>query len=262
MPLKKLAINQIYLMDCRAGMSALESGLVDLIITDPPFAINFKAKRANYHRRAERVLEGYHEITQPDYEHFTQQWLGTAYRILKDSGSMYVFSGWNQLKIILNTLEDVGFVVVNHLIWKYQFGVVTRRKFVTSHYHCLYVCKNDKLRRFYPFARYDKDARDDKGHSLHYQDKEDVWAIKREYWQGDYKTPTKLPAELIRKILAYSSVAGDLVCDPFLGSGQVAVVSKEMNRHYIGFELNREYYEFAKTRLNSGQYRLKINRSN
>ena len=67
---------------------------------------------------------------------------------------------------------------------------------------------------------------------------------------------------MIRKILAYSSVAGDLVCDPFLGSGQVVIVSKEMDRRYIGFELNREYYEFAQARLSSGKYRLKINRSN
>jgi site-specific DNA-methyltransferase (adenine-specific) len=258
----KLAFNQIYQMDCLAGMAALESGIVDLIITDPPFAIDFKAKRANYHRRVERVLEGYHEINQSEYKNFTQQWLEAAYRILKDSGSMYVFSGWNQLKVILNALDDVGFIVVNHLIWKYQFGVVTRRKYVTSHYHCLYVCKNDKLRRFYPFARYGKDAHDTSGHSLHYQDKQDVWTIQREYWQGDYKTPTKLPAEIIRKILAYSSVEGDLVCDPFLGSGQVAVVSKEMKRHYIGFELSREYYEFAKDRLSSGEYRLKIKRAN
>jgi site-specific DNA-methyltransferase (adenine-specific) len=258
----KLAFNQIYQMDCLAGMAALESGIVDLIITDPPFAIDFKAKRANYHRRVERVLEGYHEINQSEYENFTQQWLAAAYRILKDSGSMYVFSGWNQLKVILNALDDVGFIVVNHLIWKYQFGVVTRHKFVTSHYHCLYVCKNDKLRRFYPFARYGKDAHDSSGHSLHYQDKEDVWVIQREYWQGDYKTPTKLPAEIIRKILGYSSVEGDLVCDPFLGSGQVAVISKEMKRRYIGFELSREYYEFAKDRLSSGEYRLKIKRAN
>ncbi|RKY60112.1 MAG: site-specific DNA-methyltransferase, partial [Candidatus Neomarinimicrobiota bacterium] len=50
---------------------------------------------------------------------------------------------------------------------------------------------------------------------------------------------------------------GDLVCDPFLGSGQVAFVSRELGRHYIGFEINSDYYEFAKSRLDSGQYRLK-----
>ena len=83
-----------------------------------------------------------------------------------------------------------------------------------------------------------------------------VWEIKREYWPGDKKTPTKLPAEVIRKILAYSSVRGDVVLDPFLGSGQVAVVSKMEGRHYIGFEIVPEYYEFAIERIHSDKYRI------
>jgi len=96
-------------------------------------------------------------------------------------------------------LDELGFITVNHIIWKYQFGVVTRQKFVSSHYHCLYVCKSDKERKFFPYARFGKSARSASGGSAHYQDKEDVWDIKREYWTGDQKTPTKLPAEIIKK---------------------------------------------------------------
>jgi DNA modification methylase len=169
---------------------------------------------------------------------------------------MYVFSGWNNLKDILNALDEIGFTTVNHIIWKYQFGVVTRRKFTTSHYHCIYACKDDRLRRFFPFSRHDKDAADENGRSLHYRDKEDVWVIKREYWNGDQKTPTKLPRELVEKILKYSSQEGDLVLDPFLGSGQVAVVSKMLGRRYLGFEIVKEYAEFARERLTSGLYRI------
>jgi site-specific DNA-methyltransferase (adenine-specific) len=170
---------------------------------------------------------------------------------------MYVFSGWNNLKDLLVALDEIGFVTVNHLIWKYQFGVVTKRKFVTSHYHCLYVCKEEQKRKFYPSARYPQEATSETGRSLRYQDLEDVWVIQREYWNGDVKTPTKLPAELIRKILAYSSQEGDVVLDPFLGSGQVAVVSHTLRRQYIGFEIVEEYYRFAQRRLVEGCYRLK-----
>ena len=88
-------------------------------------------------------------------------------------------------------------------------------------------------------------------------DKEDVWVINREYWNGDKKTPTKLPAELIKKILMYSSKEKDVILDLFLGSGQVAVVSKMLNRQYIGFEIVKEYYEFAKERLEKNLYRIK-----
>ena len=183
--------------------------------------------------------------------------MSEVFRILKDSGSMYIFSGWNNLKDILTAIDNVGFHVVNHIIWKYQFGVVTKNKYVTSHYHCLYVCKNNKKRKFYPFSRFSKNAKLENGNSLHYKDKEDVWEIKREYWTGEEKTPTKLPLEIIEKILSYSSKKNDVVFDPFLGSGQVAVVSKINERRFCGFEIVTDYYKFAKKRIKSNTYRLK-----
>ena len=250
-------MNKIYNQDCIDGMKAIPDGKIDLIVTDPPFAINFKAKKANYNRTASRVLSGYNEITKENYYEFTLNWMSQCFRILKESGGMYVFSGWNNLADILNAIEEIGFITVNHIIWKYQFGVVTNRKFVTSHYHCLYICKNDKKRKFFPYERFSKEEKNNQGRSLHYKDKEDVWEIKREYWTGDEKTPTKLPAEIIKKILQYSSEEGDLVFDPFLGSGQTAVVSKLLKRNYIGFEIVKEYFDFISKRLKSNSYRIK-----
>ena len=238
-------------------MKDIPDNKIDLVITDPPFAINFKSKKANYNRNASRVLSGYNEIESKNYYNFTYNWMSQINRILKKSGSMYVFSGWNNLKDILTALDENGFITINHIIWKYQFGVVTSKKFVTSHYHCLYVCKNNNERKFFPYSRFDKNAKTTDGKSLHYSDKEDVWNIKREYWTGDEKTPTKLPAEIIKKILEYSSEEKDVVFDPFLGSGQVAVVSKMLKRKYLGFEIVKEYYNFAKKRLEKNVYRLK-----
>ena len=253
----EISFNNIYNCDCIQGMKSVPKNKIDLVITDPPFAINFRAKKANYNRKQSRVLEGYNEISPENYYDFTLEWMSQVHRILKESGSMYLFSGWNNLKEILMAIDDVGFHIVNHIIWKYQFGVVTKNKYVTSHYHCLYVCKNDKKRKFFPFKRFSKDAKSEDGHSLHYKDKEDVWEIKREYWTGDKKTPTKLPAEIIEKILFYSSKKNDIVLDPFLGSGQVAMVSKMHGRQFCGFEIVKDYYKFAKKRLDKNIYRLK-----
>ena len=166
--------------------------------------------------------------------------MGEAYRVLSGSGSLYVFSGWNRLKDVLCSLDDAGFVTLNHIIWKYQFGVYTRKKYVTSHYHILYAVKNP---RQYTFNKMD-----------HYP--EDVWVINREYWKGKQKTPTKLPLELVRKILCYSSNPGDLVLDPFLGSGTVAVASRETGRHFLGFEIVAEYIAFAEQRLHDAPARM------
>jgi len=236
-------------MDCIKGMGFIPDSSIDLIVADPPFGLGFTVRRAAYNRDASHVMEGYHEVNVRDYGAFTHQWMSECYRLLKDSGNMFVLSGWNNLKDILVAIDNVGFITINHIIWKYQFGVVCKRKFVTSHCHCLFVCKDDRKRKFFTTARYEQDSRSPDGRSLLYRDLEDVWDIKREYWRGQKKTATKLPTELIRKMLLYTTKEGDIVMDPFLGSGQVAVVAKALKRRYIGFEIVKEYYDFAMERL-------------
>ncbi|MFN4256722.1 MAG: DNA methyltransferase, partial [Saprospiraceae bacterium] len=81
--------NQIFNEDCIAGMAArLPGASVDLVITDPPFGIEFGAKRGNYNRKAGRVLEGYNEVKGVDYQQFTMDWLAQVRRVLKPSGSL------------------------------------------------------------------------------------------------------------------------------------------------------------------------------
>jgi len=243
------SLDEVYLGDCLALMAKLPEACIDLVITDPPFAISFKANKLSYKRKLTNVIEGYQEIKPEDYLGFTRKWMSQVRRVLRPSGSMYVFSGWNSLKDMLIAIDETGFTVVNHIIWKYQFGVCTKYRFVTSHYHCIYVCKDVKRRKFHPYPRFPPEKRGRHGHKLHYKDKEDVWEIKREYWKNKMKTPTKLPSELVGKILDYSSDPGDLVMDPFLGSGQVALVSKEKGRHFLGFEIVKGYHDFARRRL-------------
>ncbi|CUT02433.1 DNA-methyltransferase [Candidatus Chrysopegis kryptomonas] len=240
MKLGKFEIDNIYCGDSLILMKDIPSDSIDLIITDPPFAIDFKAKRNNYNRDSERVLEGYNEIPKEKYYEFSLAWISQAYRILKPTGSMFVFSGWTNLKDILNAIDEAKFITINHIIWKYQFGVFTQRKFVTSHYHILFVVKDEKSYKFNKIEHYP----------------EDVWIINREYWTGKIKTPTKLPTAIVKKIILYASDEGDLVFDPFLGSGQVAVVAKALNRHYLGFEIVPEYYEFALKRLKNMEINL------
>jgi site-specific DNA-methyltransferase (adenine-specific) len=231
--LEPFEADSIVLGDALELLPRVPSKTVDLIVTDPPFAIDFRAQKMNYNRTGANVLEGYREVDGRDYAEFSIRWMEEAYRILAPSGSMYVFSGWNRLKDVLSAVDDAGFSTINHIIWKYQFGVFTRKKYVTSHYHIIFAVKNPGS---YTFNKVE-----------HYP--EDVWTIKREYWKGRKKTPTKLPSDLVRKILSFSSNPGDLVLDPFLGSGTVAVVSKEMDRRFLGFELVSDYYEFARERL-------------
>ncbi|MFZ0006386.1 MAG: DNA methyltransferase [Methanoregula sp.] len=223
----------LYEGDALALIEKIPDNSIDLIVTDPPFAIDFKAQRLNYNRTGSNVIEGYREIPAEEYTEFSKHWIDQAARVLSANGSMYIFSGWNRLRDILEGIDAAGLTTVNHLIWKYQFGVFTKKRYVTSHYHILYVVKDPKN---YTFNKLD-----------HYP--EDVWVINREYWKGKKKTPTKLPQALVQKIIRYSSDTGDLVFDPFLGSGTVAVVAQEEGRHFLGFEIVPEYVTFARESL-------------
>ena len=141
-------MNKIYNKDCIVGMKIIPDQTIDLVVTDPPFAIDFKAKKANYNRTASRVLSGYNEIKAKDYYDFTNAWMNQAYRVLKKSGSMYVFSGWNNLKDILTGLDDNGFTTINHIIWKYQFGVVTTKNLlllIITVFLCVRMIKNENF---------------------------------------------------------------------------------------------------------------------
>ncbi|MHA1154810.1 MAG: DNA-methyltransferase [Candidatus Heimdallarchaeota archaeon] len=218
-----MELNNIYYEDCISNISKrIPENSIDLIIADPPFGIKFDGKGAQYNRKSEFVISGYTEITQANYLEFSRSWLKAIFPVLKETGSAYIISGWTNLKDMLIAIDDAGFITQNHIIWKYQFGVFTKRKYVTSHYHILFLVKNKKK---YYFNKID-----------HYP--EDVWEIKREYLPGKKKNSTKLPDQLVEKLIQYSSKPGDVVLDPFMGNGTTAVASIKLQRNYLGFEIN------------------------
>lgn len=236
-----------YNEDCIEGCKKrIPSNSVDLIITDPPFGIKGDTLDKHYNRDSSLVLDGYVEVPQAEYPRFTQRWIEQAARILRPGGSIYIISGYTNLYDVLNALRATPLVEVNHIIWRYSFGVYTSRKYVSSHYHILYYWKptqDSHLRTFNLECRYSKDDRDFEGGSLNYQDREDVWIIGREYKTGQVRVKNQLPDVLLRKMLQYSSNEGDLICDLFMGSFSTARVALGMGRYVVGFEISKELFD-------------------
>ena len=134
----------IFNCDCISGAKRhLHDGVCDLLICDPPFGISEASFDKHYKRNEDLVLKGYVEAPK-DYYQFSYDWLSEANRILRPDGSMYIISGWSNLKDVLNAVDEVGFYTINHIIWKFNFGVATKKKYVTSHYHVLYLKKSKK----------------------------------------------------------------------------------------------------------------------
>lgn len=239
-----LSINEIYNKDCLEGLDQIEPESVDLLLTDPPFGISFDKVGSQYNRKQKNLGRMYSEIHE-DYFEFTLRWLRASWNVMKPSASGFIFSGWNHLGDILNALSDIGFRIVNHLIWKYQFGVFTKKRFVTSHYHILYFTKlkenDDKKRTFNRIPEYSSSPG-----KLYF---EDVWKIKRDYQKGGEKTPTRLPLAVTDKCVQMGSNQGDIVLEPFLGSGSVVLSCIKYNRQYIGFEISKPIFNIAKKRI-------------
>ena len=225
------------------GPEFIESNSVDLIITDPPYGIDGDKLHKHYNRDEEYVIEGYVEIPEEEYENFSVQWVKEAERILKPGGSAYIVSGYSNIIHILNALRSTSLKEINHIIWKYNFGVYTSRKFVSSHYHILYYEKPGGKRTFNLECRFGSEEKDIDNGSLNYQDREDVWIINREYKPGRIKNKNELPVALLSKMIQYSSNEGDLICDLFLGGFSTVKVAIGLNRKATGFEISETMFE-------------------
>jgi len=231
---------EIHNLDCTKEASLIKSNSIDLIICDPPFGINESKFDNLYNRKDKTVLEGYVEAPK-DYDKFTLDWMTEAYRILKETGSMYIVSGWSNLGSFYKAIESLKLIEVNHIIWKYNFGVNTSKKYVSSHYHIFYLSKSNK-RIFNTNSRFTQQDKTDTGGSCLYKDLEDVWVINKEYMPGEIKNVNKLPNKLVEKMIEYSSNPGDIVCDFFMGNFTTANCSLRLGRKVKGFEMNAESY--------------------
>ncbi len=209
--------------DCIYGLEKIPDSSVDLIIADPPFGIDFSGKEGIYNRESTFVVDDYQEV-KGDYYNFSYKWISKLPRIMKERSSVYIFSGWTNLEYILTAARHAGLTLLNHIIWKYNFGVFTRKKFVTSHYHILLYVKNPEKYYFHKIEHYP----------------EDVWEIDRKYKRGKEKNGTTLPIEVVQRCIDFNTKPGDVILDPFMGNGTTAVAAKGSFRHFYGFEINEK----------------------
>jgi len=209
----------------------------DLIFVDPPFGIEFRGNLQTYHRTPDAL--SYVEVPKEEYPSFIKTLAQWSYDALKDSGSMWLLSGWNNLRVVLDAVEDIGFTQLNHCIWKYQFGVFTKKRFTTSHYHMLLLVKDPGN---YTFNKPE-----------HYA--EDVWDIKRPYQHGVKTAGNELPDRLVERCVRTSSNKGDLVVDPCLGSGTTLKVCLKTGRRCTGVEINPALKTRIRTKIGLDLFR-------
>jgi len=236
--------NVILKGDCLKVLPTLPRESVDLVLADPPYNIGIDYGNG---KKADR---------RDDYDVWCERWIGWCYRALKPTGSLWIISGQEHGAEIDIAIQRAGMTIRNRITWHETFGVYCHGKFGRCSRPIFYATKSPKGFTFNREAVTVPSARQEK-----YGDKRaapggkimgDVWTISRVC--GTFKervkgVPTQLPTELVQRIIGVSSNPGDIVLDPFAGSGTSLVVAKAMGRQAIGIELNPDYAVIASRRF-------------
>ncbi len=220
-------VDKVFFDDCVQELRKLSPESIDMIVADPPFGLNFGEMEVLYNRNSDLVAKGYQDVEISDYSSFCKSWIKELPRVLKEDAGVWIFSGWTNLVDILNALRESNLKLINDIVWKYQFGVFTKRKFVTSHYHILFAVKDEKKYFFNKIEHYPLD----------------VWEINRGYQRGKKKNATKLPIQVVQRCIDFGSEPGDLILDPFMGNGTTAAAALSSCRHFLGYEINHSLNE-------------------
>ncbi len=240
-------MTKIFNAECQTVLTDFKKGSIPLMICDPPFGIQ-ESKFDQHYKRKDNIIEGYQEAPK-DYYKFSTEWISKAKDALAPDGSMYIISGWSNSDIIGRVIREQKLFIVNKLIWFFDFGPNTSKKFVSSHYEIYYVTKKKTAKpTFNNNCRYGSQEKCNEK-SLLYADKLSVWSINKEYAPGEEKNQNKLPEELIKKMIQYSSNEGDIVCDFFLGNFTTAIVAKKLGRVPAGYEINKNMFELGMKKL-------------
>jgi site-specific DNA-methyltransferase (adenine-specific) len=239
-------MNTITTGDCTEQLAAIPAGTVNLIVADPPYNIGIDYGDGE---KADRLPDA-------SYIEWTRAWIEAAAAALAADGSMWVICGQEYAGDHQIAMRDAGLHWRNTVTWVETFGVNCRRKFNRTSRPMFYAVKHPRRFTFNveslntPSARQTKYG--DKRASPTGKVLDDVWTISRvcgTFRERVPDVPTQLPLALVRRIVSGVSRPGDLVVDPFTGSGTTGVVCVETGRRFHGIELREEYAAIARSRV-------------
>jgi len=249
-----LPLDHIYQGDCIDIMSRLPEKSVDLIFADPPYNLQLRGEllRPNL-TLVDAVDDEWDQFSSfADYDNFTREWLGACRRVLKDTGAIWVIGSYHNIYRVGTVLQDLGYWILNDVIWVKTNPMPNFRgvRFTNAHETLLW-CKKSQDQKKYTFNYHamkimneDKQMRSDWEIAL-------CTGTERVSVNGEKLHTTQKPEALLYRVILSSSNPGDVVLDPFFGTGTTGAVAKRLGRHFIGIERDQSYIEGAKLRIDA-----------
>lgn len=257
MPVDKLLINQIIKGDCTKVLVKIPDKSVDLIFADPPYNLQLQKDlwRPNS-TKVNGVGESWdHFADFETYDLFTQQWLMECQRVLKDNGAIWVIGSYHNIFRVGRIMQDLGFWILNDIVWIKNNPMPNFRgvRFTNAHETLIWAQKIKGSRYTFNYKAM-KSINYDKENKAGVQMRSD-WNLplctgkERLRINGEKAHPTQKPEALLERVILSSTNPGDIILDPFFGSGTTGAVAKKLGRNWIGIETNSDYISIALERI-------------
>lgn len=243
----KMKLNAVVNGDCIKKLNSIKEPFADLIFADPPFNIGYQ-------------YDVYKDnLAYQEYYDWTEKWMAACTHVMKPFASFWIAIGAEYAADVCMIGRELKLTLRNWIIWHYTFGQNTKKKFARSHTHLFYFVKNPQNFTFNEDAVSVFSDRE-----VYYNDKranpkgripDDVWDefprvcgtfSEREGWH-----PCQMPEALLARVIRTCSNPGDVVFDPFAGSGTTLATAKKLNRQYLGYELSKKYCNGIDKRLDA-----------
>jgi len=254
-----LVLDRIIQGDCRNVLPQLPARCVDLVFADPPYNLQLEKElwRPNS-TRVDRVEEAWDHFSDFDaYDKFTSQWLLECQRVMKDTGTIWVIGSYHNIFRVGRIMQDLGFWILNDIVWVKNnpmpnfYGV----RFTNAHETLIWAQKSKGSK--YTFNYHAMKA-------INHQGSENGGLQMRSDWRlplcvgkeririnGEKAHPTQKPEALLERVILSSTNPGDVILDPFFGTGTTGAVAKRFNRHWIGIDNDERYISIACERIDT-----------
>jgi modification methylase len=250
--MSELKLDQVIEGDCVERMRALPEGCADLIFADPPYNMQLRGElRRPDQSKVDAVDDHWDQFSSFEaYDRFTRDWLMAARHCLKDTGALWVIGSYHNIFRVGAALQDLGFWILNDVVWRKSNPMPNfkGRRFTNAHETLIWATKNPEQK--YTFNYEAMKALNDE-----LQMRSD-WTLpicagneRLKGADGQKAHSTQKPEALLHRVIVSSTKPGDVVLDPFFGSGTTGAVAKRLGRRFIGIEREKTYADVARARI-------------
>ncbi|MHA3979513.1 DNA methyltransferase [Halovulum sp. GXIMD14794] len=247
-----LPLDSVLTGDCIDLMNSLPEGSVDLVFADPPYNLQLKG---DLHRPDNSRVDGVDNdwdrfASFETYDQFTKAWLKAARRVLKPDGAIWVIGSYHNIFRVGSALQDTGFWILNDVVWRKTNPMPNFRgkRLTNAHETLIWAGKSDSAKYTFNYEAL-KQLNDG------VQMRSD-WLLpicnggeRLKNEKGEKAHPTQKPEALLHRVLVSTSKPGDIVLDPFFGTGTTGAVARRLGRRWIGLERDEEYARLARKRI-------------